>query len=50
MKKLIFVLMVLSITSAAIAQEKRITVPLNDSPSTGPADAAVTIIEFIDFQ
>jgi len=50
MKKLIFVLIALVIATAAVAEEKRITVPLNDSPSTGPADAPVTIVEFIDFQ
>jgi hypothetical protein len=50
MKRLIVVLIALVITSAAVAEEKRITVPLNDSPSTGPAGAPVTIVEFIDFQ
>lgn len=34
-----------------IAQaEERITIPIGDSPSKGPVDAPVTIIEFIDFQ
>lgn len=32
------------------AQEKRFEVPIGDSPSQGPPDAPVTIIEFIDFQ
>lgn len=30
--------------------EKRFSVPLEDSPLQGPADAAVTMIEFIDYQ
>ncbi|MBI4793528.1 MAG: hypothetical protein HY789_12565 [Deltaproteobacteria bacterium] len=34
----------------AHAGEKRTEVPINDSPSMGPTDAPVTIIEFIDFQ
>ncbi len=28
----------------------RVTVPIGDSPQKGPKDAAVTIIEFLDFQ
>ena len=35
---------------AAQAQTVRIEVPAGDSPAMGPADAPVTIIEFIDFQ
>ena len=30
--------------------EQRSRIPLENSPSSGPADAAVTIIEFLDFQ
>jgi len=52
MKKLItmtaYVLLLLGTT--AISAEKRITVPLGDSPSMGPENAPVTIVEFIDFQ
>ncbi len=33
-----------------LAAEQRFSVPLGDSPATGPANAPVTIIEFIDFQ
>jgi hypothetical protein len=50
MKRLIFVMIALLITSAAFAEEKRFTVPLDDSPAMGPAGAPVTIVEFIDFQ
>ena len=32
------------------AAEKRQQIPLDGSPSLGPADAPVTICEFIDFQ
>jgi len=32
------------------AEEKRYQIPLENSPSIGPADAPVTIFEFIDFQ
>ena len=34
----------------AHAEQQRIEVPIGDSPSLGPADAPVTIVEFIDFQ
>lgn len=34
----------------AFAGEKRFSLPLDDSPSLGPSDARVTIVEFIDFQ
>ncbi len=36
--------------TASPAQEKRFSVPLGDSPSRGPQDAKVTMVEFIDFQ
>lgn len=41
---------VLLFTASGAAEEKRFTIPLGDSPSLGPAEAPVTIIEFIDFQ
>jgi protein-disulfide isomerase len=50
MKKLVLTMIVLLIAASAFADEKRFSVPLNDSPTTGPADAPVTIVEFIDFQ
>jgi protein-disulfide isomerase len=50
MKKLIIVLIALVIASAAFAEEKRYTVPLDNSPAMGPDNAPVTIVEFIDFQ
>lgn len=44
-----FFLLVL-LLSPAVAEEKRYTIPLDGSPALGPANAPVTIIEFIDFQ
>jgi len=55
MKKLILLLVtttllafVASLSSAA--EDRRYDVPIGDSPVLGPADAPVTIIEFLDFQ
>ena len=50
MRKLIFIMLVTLIAVSAFADEKRFSVPIGDSPSTGPANAPVTIIEFLDFQ
>ena len=51
MKRLTLVMVLFFIAvSSASAGEKRYTVPLGDSPASGPQDAPVTIIEFIDFQ
>jgi hypothetical protein len=36
--------------SLAHADEKRYDVPLKDSPSLGPDNAPVTIVEFLDYQ
>lgn len=36
--------------SLAVAEEPRAKIPFGDSPSLGPADAPVTIVEFLDFQ
>jgi hypothetical protein len=46
-------LVALAIPAAAGAQateEKRFQIPVENSPSQGPADAPVTIVEFLDFQ
>ncbi|HXX57809.1 MAG TPA: hypothetical protein VEI96_07385 [Thermodesulfovibrionales bacterium] len=50
MNKLLLVLTLCFIASVALAQEKRYTVPIDDSPSYGPSNAPVTIVEFLDFQ
>ncbi|MCX7793718.1 MAG: hypothetical protein N2257_04860 [Thermodesulfovibrionales bacterium] len=46
---LISSLFILSL-SPLFGQEKRYVIPIENSPSYGPADAPVTIIEFIDYQ
>jgi protein-disulfide isomerase len=40
----------LTFVSPAVAADKRYEIPLADSPTFGPADARVTIVEFMDFQ
>ncbi len=39
----------LLMSCAAIASQQRYTVPLDDSPQKGPANAAVTVVEFLDY-
>jgi hypothetical protein len=50
LKKLLICILTLLLFGMAQAEEKRTEVPVGDSPSIGPADAPLTIIEFIDFQ
>ena len=50
MKKFLCLIVVLLLIGVAQAEEKKTDVPIGDSPSMGPADAPITIIEFIDFQ
>lgn len=47
---LLFLCGLLLIAAAAFASEPRFDIPVGDSPSLGPENAPVTIIEFIDFQ
>ena len=48
---LLVVCVFLAVSSAAIAAEpERFDVPLGNSPRLGPANAPVTIIEFLDYQ
>ena len=50
MKKALICIVVLLLFGVVQASEKRTEIPIGDSPSLGPADAPITIIEFIDFQ
>ncbi len=50
MKRFFLLVLVLLQSGLASAALQRFSVPLDDSPSLGPANAPVTIIEFIDFQ
>jgi protein-disulfide isomerase len=49
-RTLVALLILVLAAGYALADEKRFSVPLGDSPATGPANAPVTIVEFIDFQ
>jgi len=50
MKKMLICIFVLLLFETALAENKPAEVPIGDSPAMGPADAPVTVIEFIDFQ
>jgi len=50
MRRIVCVALVFLLVGFALAEDKRYTVPIGDSPSIGPVDAPVVIIEFIDFQ
>lgn len=50
MRKLFIFVILLFTASISFAEDKRYDVPIGDSPVLGPADAPVTIIEFLDFQ
>ena len=48
---LVLTLLLLALPTVALSVDvERFDVPLHDSPQRGPGDAAVTIIEFLDFQ
>ena len=51
MARLLITLLLSLMAATVCAVEKPlITVPLGDAPSRGPAEAAVVMVEFIDFQ
>ena len=50
MKRFSLIVLLFLLAGHAAADEKRYSVPIGDSPAMGPADAPVTIIEFLDFQ
>ena len=49
-EKISIILFILFIAPYSFADEKRYNVPILDSPASGPANAPVTIIEFLDYQ
>jgi hypothetical protein len=50
-RTLIFVIAFLVMGAAATSgAQKRYDVPIGDSPQRGPANAPVTIVEFLDYQ
>ncbi len=50
MKNLFIFTVLFFAASVSFAEDRRYNVPLGDSPAIGPADAPITIIEFLDFQ
>jgi protein-disulfide isomerase len=44
-----FIIAFLLVSCAATTSQKRATVPIDDSPQLGPANAPVTVVEFIDY-
>ncbi len=50
MKRLTLAVLFFLLAGYSAAEDKRFSVPIGDSPVTGPVDAPVTIVEFLDFQ
>jgi hypothetical protein len=49
-RHLLLFLIALLVGTSAFAEIKRYDVPLQGSPSCGPENAPVTIVEFLDYQ
>ncbi|MHB1399742.1 MAG: hypothetical protein ACYDAI_16470 [Trichloromonadaceae bacterium] len=50
LSRILWTLLTLLLWAGTAWGSERITVPLTDAPARGPATAAVTIVEFLDFQ
>ncbi|MCX8027874.1 MAG: hypothetical protein N3A62_08505 [Thermodesulfovibrionales bacterium] len=42
--------LIIMMTSSAFAAEKRVNIPIGDSPVIGPNNAPITMIKFVDYQ
>lgn len=49
-RTLVFIIAFLVMGTGASGAQKRYDVPIGDSPQRGPANAPVTIVEFLDYQ
>jgi hypothetical protein len=49
-KLLVAFLFVLFVSSQAHSAEQRYSIPIDNCPILGPANAQITIVEFLDFQ
>lgn len=50
LKRILLCIAILLLGTMAQAEDQKTTIPIGNSPSLGPADAPITLIEFIDFQ
>jgi hypothetical protein len=48
--KYLFAALFMILSTSVYAAENRYDIPIEGSPSWGPEDAPVTIVEFIDYQ